>query len=291
MSLTLVCLYIIIGLCFLLFINYKFLKIFITPNRKYSATAAAAAVAADANSNTSSVTNKNTVNNNLNQSNNHHHQHHNHNNNNVPAQPQPPPLNHHLHHTQHMSHHHTLAAVAAAATSVTTNSSRNDLWSIPGPLSIPFFGTKWIYLWKYKLSKIHEVYRGKCSLFGGSGSLLSFRLLLYFFCMHLNAHANGFLFFVIFGSSIIYLLLTQFFPGSALFSFVHKHADFKRDYGPIVLEVTPNGIPVVNLYNRQDIERVLRFPSKYPFRPPTEIVAFYRKMRPDRYASTGITNE
>lgn len=67
--------------------------------------------------------------------------------------------------------------------------------------------------------------------------------------------------------------------------------DFKRDYGPIVLEVTPSGIPVVNLYNRQDIERVLRFPSKYPFRPPTEIVAFYRKMRPDRYASTGITNE
>lgn len=36
---------------------------------------------------------------------------------------------------------------------------------------------------------------------------------------------------------------------------------------------------------------MLRFPSKYPFRPPTEIVAFYRKMRPDRYASTGITNE
>lgn len=67
--------------------------------------------------------------------------------------------------------------------------------------------------------------------------------------------------------------------------------DFNREYGPIVLEVTPNGIPVVNLYNRQDIEKVLRFPSKYPFRPPSEIVAFYRKMRPDRYASTGITNE
>lgn len=68
-------------------------------------------------------------------------------------------------------------------------------------------------------------------------------------------------------------------------------SDFNREYGSIVLEVTSNGVPIVNLYNRQDIEKVLRFPSKYPFRPPTEIVAFYRRMRPDRYASTGITNE
>lgn len=58
-----------------------------------------------------------------------------------------------------------------------------------------------------------------------------------------------------------------------------------------MLEVVPGGIPVVNLYNRLDIEKVLRFPSKYPFRPPTEIVAYYRRTRPDRYASTGITNE
>lgn len=75
-----------------------------------------------------------------------------------------------------------------------------------------------------------------------------------------------------------------------IFSWNH-FTDFNRDYGPIVLEVTTNGIPIVNLYNRQDIEKVLRYPSKYPFRPPTEIVAFYRRMRPDRYASTGITNE
>lgn len=67
--------------------------------------------------------------------------------------------------------------------------------------------------------------------------------------------------------------------------------DFNRKYGPIVLEVTSNGTPILSLYDRQDIEKVLRYPSKYPFRPPTEIVAFYRKMRPDRYASTGITNE
>lgn len=67
--------------------------------------------------------------------------------------------------------------------------------------------------------------------------------------------------------------------------------DFHEKYGPIVMEVTSNGIPVVNLYERQDIEKVLRYPSKYPFRPPTEIVAVYRKSNPDRYATTGITNE
>lgn len=93
MSLTLVFFYIIIGLCFLLFINYKFLKLFITPNRKFAIR--------DANSNTTSMSNKN------------------------------------------------------------HNSTENDVWSIPGPVSIPFIGTKWIYFWKYKLSKIHEVYRGE----------------------------------------------------------------------------------------------------------------------------------
>lgn len=31
---------------------------------------------------------------------------------------------------------------------------------IPGPLSIPLFGTKWIYFWKYKMTKIHEAYKG-----------------------------------------------------------------------------------------------------------------------------------
>jgi ecdysone 20-monooxygenase len=49
-------------------------------------------------------------------------------------------------------------------------------------------------------------------------------------------------------------------------------------------------VPVVSLFNRQDIEKVLKFPSKYPFRPPTEIVSFYRSSRPDRYSSVGMAN-
>lgn len=47
----------------------------------------------------------------------------------------------------------------------------------------------------------------------------------------------------------------------------------------------------MNIFDRIDIENVLKYPSKFPFRPPTEIVAVYRKSRPDRYASIGITNE
>lgn len=38
---------------------------------------------------------------------------------------------------------------------------RNDILNIPGPLSIPLFGTKWIYFWKYQMTKIHEAYKGK----------------------------------------------------------------------------------------------------------------------------------
>ncbi|KAI8122310.1 Ecdysone 20-monooxygenase [Lucilia cuprina] len=67
--------------------------------------------------------------------------------------------------------------------------------------------------------------------------------------------------------------------------------DLNRKYGDIVLEVMPSGIPIVHLFNRADLEKVLKYPSKYPFRPPTEIVVTYRRSKPDRYASVGIVNE
>ncbi|XP_030385580.1 ecdysone 20-monooxygenase [Scaptodrosophila lebanonensis] len=69
------------------------------------------------------------------------------------------------------------------------------------------------------------------------------------------------------------------------------YADLNRQYGDIVLEVMPSNVPIVHLYNRDDLERVLKYPSKYPFRPPTEIIVMYRQSRPDRYASLGIVNE
>ncbi|XP_055376931.1 ecdysone 20-monooxygenase [Condylostylus longicornis] len=103
---------------------------------------------------------------------------------------------------------------------------KKSIWDIPGPMILPFFGTKWIFLWKYKISKLHEAY-----------------------------------------------------------------FDFNKQYGQIALEVTPFGTPVIHIFDKDDIEKVLRYPSKYPFRPPTEIVMYYRQSRPDRYCSIGIVNE
>lgn len=64
--------------------------------------------------------------------------------------------------------------------------------------------------------------------------------------------------------------------------------DLYKRYGKIVLEV--DRVPVVNLFDQADIEKVLKYPSRYPYRPPTEIVEHYRRSRPDRFASTGIVN-
>ncbi|KAL5293367.1 Cyp314a1 family protein [Megaselia abdita] len=67
--------------------------------------------------------------------------------------------------------------------------------------------------------------------------------------------------------------------------------EFNKKYGPIVLEVTTSGTPIVHLFDRNDIDTVLKYPSKYPYRPPTDIIVMYRQSRPDRYSSVGITNE
>lgn len=34
------------------------------------------------------------------------------------------------------------------------------VWDIPGPSSVPFLGTKWIFLWKYSITQMHKVYEG-----------------------------------------------------------------------------------------------------------------------------------
>lgn len=99
---------------------------------------------------------------------------------------------------------------------------------IPGPLSLPVFGTRWIYtrFGGYSLDKIHECY---------------------------------------------------------------KHMFDK--YGNVIREEALWNIPVISLKQREDIEKVLKQSSKYPLRPPTEVISYYRKSRPDRYASIGLVNE
>lgn len=94
--------------------------------------------------------------------------------------------------------------------------------TIPGPLSLPFFGTKWQSI---EMTKLHEYYYG-----------------------------------------------------------------LNKKYGDVVMEVSGN-FPIISIFKRQDIEKVLSSQSQYPFRPPNEIQSFYRMQNTDRYSSTGITNE
>lgn len=63
-----------------------------------------------------------------------------------------------------------------------------------------------------------------------------------------------------------------------------------RRYGDVVMEMSGN-FPIVSVFKRDDIEKVLSCQSQFPFRPPNEIQAFYRLQNPDRYSSAGITNE
>ena len=67
--------------------------------------------------------------------------------------------------------------------------------------------------------------------------------------------------------------------------------DLFQRYGDIVKEEALWNIPVVNVVNRESIEKVLKQSGKYPFRPPNEVTAHYRKSRPDRYTNAGIVNE
>jgi ecdysone 20-monooxygenase len=64
-----------------------------------------------------------------------------------------------------------------------------------------------------------------------------------------------------------------------------------RRYGGIVCEKALWNFPVVSLLEQRDIEAVLKHPSKFPMRPPTEVMAWYRQSRPDRYTTVGIVNE
>lgn len=88
------------------------------------------------------------------------------------------------------------------------------------------------------------------------------------------------------GSSWIFTL------GAYSFSQLHEYyKDLNRKYGHIVKEEAFTNIPVINLFEKRDIEKVLRSGGKYPLRPPAEAMAQYRRTRPDRYASIGLVNE
>lgn len=41
------------------------------------------------------------------------------------------------------------------------NVKQKTLDDVPGPFYVPLVGTKWIFYCKYKMSKIHEAYKGR----------------------------------------------------------------------------------------------------------------------------------
>lgn len=71
---------------------------------------------------------------------------------------------------------------------------------------------------------------------------------------------------------------------------LHEHyAELNKIYGDVVMEYKGN-IPIVSLFNRKDIEKLLKYPSKYPFRPPNEITVLYRSLNPKQYNTVGLVN-
>uniref|UniRef100_A0AAT9UTK6 Cytochrome P450 314A1 n=1 Tax=Maconellicoccus hirsutus TaxID=177089 RepID=A0AAT9UTK6_MACHI len=91
----------------------------------------------------------------------------------------------------------------------------------------------------------------------------------------------------IFGTRWIYSLF-----GFYNLNKVHEaYKDLFHRYGSIVKEEALWNVPVISIMDRDSIEKVLKQSGKYPFRPPNEVTAYYRKSRPDRYTNLGLVNE
>ncbi|XP_012164110.1 ecdysone 20-monooxygenase isoform X2 [Bombus terrestris] len=69
------------------------------------------------------------------------------------------------------------------------------------------------------------------------------------------------------------------------------YKDLNKRYGPLCKEEALWNFPVISVFSRQDIEAILRRNSKYPLRPPQEVISYYRRTRRDRYTNLGLVNE
>lgn len=99
--------------------------------------------------------------------------------------------------------------------------------NIPGPLALPFLGTRWQFtIGRYRTSEIPQYYE-----------------------------------------------------------------KMREKYGTIYKEEDLFNIPVISVFLKEDIEKVLRSSGKYPLRPPSAATAKYRREHPEKYASIGLANE
>ncbi|KAL0113004.1 hypothetical protein PUN28_012322 [Cardiocondyla obscurior] len=73
---------------------------------------------------------------------------------------------------------------------------------------------------------------------------------------------------------------------------IHEaYKDLNRRYGPLCKEEALWNCLVVSVFSRRDIEAVLKRGSRYPLRPPQEVISHYRRSRRDRYTNLGLVNE
>ncbi|CAK9822867.1 Ecdysone 20-monooxygenase [Anthophora retusa] len=80
--------------------------------------------------------------------------------------------------------------------------------------------------------------------------------------------------------------------GSYKLTHVHDaYKDLNQRYGALCKEEALWNFPVISVFSRQDIEAILRRSSRYPLRPPQEVISHYRRTRRDRYTNLGLVNE
>ncbi|XP_011255244.1 ecdysone 20-monooxygenase isoform X1 [Camponotus floridanus] len=73
---------------------------------------------------------------------------------------------------------------------------------------------------------------------------------------------------------------------------IHEaYQDLNRRYGSLCKEEALWNYLVVSVFARRDIEAILRRGSRYPLRPPQEVISHYRRSRRDRYTNLGLVNE
>lgn len=67
--------------------------------------------------------------------------------------------------------------------------------------------------------------------------------------------------------------------------------DLNQRYGALCKEEALWNFPMISVFSRQDIETIIRRNSRYPLRPPQEVISHYRRTRRDRYTNLGLVNE
>ena len=61
----------------------------------------------------------------------------------------------------------------------------------------------------------------------------------------------------------------------------------QQKYGNLVRLDIPGSVPLVLVFNPEDVEKVYKNDGKYPFQPGFEAIGWYRRTRKDLYKGNG----